>query len=122
MRQISLINKTRPFKTNLIVDFCETFLSNLRGLAWRKSLSADRGIVLEDGRESRLGSGVHMLGMNFDLTIVWVDSQLQVVDVRLARRWRTWALPRKPARYVVECAASRLGDFRIGDQLAFENA
>lgn len=73
-------------------------------------------------RESRLGSSIHMLGMNFDLTVVWLDSNLRAVDVQLARRWRTFTAPRKPARYVIECAASRFGDFQVGDQLAFQDA
>jgi len=39
----------------------------------------------------------------------------------LAKRWLTIAFPRKPARYVIECAVFRYEEFQIGDQLAFEN-
>ncbi|MEX1071495.1 MAG: DUF192 domain-containing protein [Anaerolineales bacterium] len=85
-------------------------------------LPANRGLVLADKSESRINSAIHMLGMAFNLTIVWLNSDLQVVDVRHAHRWRSLIVPRKPARYVIECAASRYEDFHIGDQLAFEDA
>lgn len=62
-----------------------------------------------------------MLGMSFDLSIVWLNSDLCVVDLGKARRWRSFLAPRKPARYVLECGASRFEEFQIGDQLAFED-
>lgn len=83
---------------------------------------ADRGLVLADKNESRVNSSIHMLGMMFALTIVWLDNGFKVVDVQHAKPWIWFAAPRKPARYVIECAASRHEDFHIGDQLAFENA
>lgn len=105
-----------------MAGFCESFGCKLRGLSWRRSLAADSGLILADKRESRVNSSIHMLGMMFALTIVWLDSDLKVVDVRHAKPWISFAAPRKPARYVIECAASRHEDFYIGDQLAFENA
>jgi len=61
-----------------------------------------------------------MLGMAFDLSIIWLDASLKVVDARRARRWRSFLFPRKAARYVLEFHASRIEEFHIGDQLAFE--
>lgn len=121
MRQVNIQNKTRNLKAGLTADYADSFASKLRGLAWRRALPAGRGLVLVEGRQSRLGTGIHMLGMSFDLAIVWLDSQLYVVDVQLARRWRSFLLPGRPARYVIECAVSRYEEFQIGDQLAFEN-
>lgn len=121
MRQVSIQNKTRKLKAGLTADYADTFASKLRGLAWQRSLAAERGLILAERSESRLGTGIHMLGMAFDLTIVWLDSEFQVVDLKFARRWRSLLLPRKPARYVIECAVSRYEEFQIGDQLAFEN-
>lgn len=121
MRQVKIRNTTRPFKTLLTADYAASFMTKLRGFAWQRSLPAERGLVLAEGSESRLGTGIHMLGMNFDLAIVWADSELRVVDVQIARRWRSLLLPGKPARYVIECAVSRYEEFQIGDQLAFED-
>jgi uncharacterized membrane protein (UPF0127 family) len=121
MRQVKIINRTRGLKRPLTADYCQSFLCKLRGLALRRKLAAGRGLLLADGSESRLSAGIHMLGMFFDLTIVWLDKNAKVVDVRRARRWRSFLFPRKPACYVIECGVSRYEDFRIGDKLAFEN-
>jgi uncharacterized membrane protein (UPF0127 family) len=120
MRQVSILNRTSPLKTPLVADYCDRFLCKLRGLALRPALSPGRGLVLADRSESRLSSAIHMVGMAFDLSIVWLDGNLKVVDARRARRWRSFLFPRKAARYVLEFHASRLEEFHIGDQLAFE--
>lgn len=122
MRRIQIVNHSHKLKSPLTADYCESFLCKLRGLALRRKLPANRGLVLADASESRLSAGIHMLGMFFDLTIVWLDNELKVVDVRRARRWRSFIFPRKPARYVIECGGSRYEDFRIGDKLAFQES
>lgn len=120
MRQISIRNQTRALKLGLQADFCDRFWCRLRGLMFRRQLAPQRGLVLAEAGESRLGAAIHMLGMAFDLTIVWLDSGYRVVDVRLARRWRSFLVPRKPARYVIELHAARFEEFHLGDQLVFE--
>jgi len=55
-----------------------------------------------------------------DLAVVWINSNNEVVDVRLARRWRPVYLPQRPARYVLEMQVERLNDFRVGDSVRFE--
>jgi uncharacterized membrane protein (UPF0127 family) len=122
LRQVKIINRTKSLKQPLVAGYCESFWCKLRGLSWLRSLAVDRGLVLADKSESRINSSIHMLGMMFALTIVWLDSDLTIVDLRHAKPWVSFAAPRKPARYVIECAASRHEDFQIGDQLAFENA
>jgi uncharacterized membrane protein (UPF0127 family) len=57
-----------------------------------------------------------------DLAVVWITDAGEVVDVRLARRWRPAYFPRRPARYVLEISPERLGDYQIGDKVQFEEA
>lgn len=121
MRQVAIHNQTRPLKSPLQAGFADGFFDKLRGLAFRRELGAGEGLVLAEPAESRAGASIHMLGMAFDLCVVWLDSQLNVVDVQLARRWRSVLLPRRPARYVIECAPSRYAEFQLGDQIAFED-
>lgn len=122
MRRVKIVNHSHKLNSSLAADYCASFLCKLRGLALRRELAAGRGLVLADASESRLSAGIHMLGMFFDLTVVWLDNDLKVVDVRRAWRWRSFLFPRKPARYVIECGVSRYEDFHIGDQLAFEES
>ena len=71
-------------------------------------------------KESRLDTAIHMLGMNFDLGIVWINSVDEVVDLRYARRWRSFIMPSVAAKYVLEILPQRLKDFNLGDKITFE--
>lgn len=115
-----MINRSRGLARPLHADWCDSFGAKLRGLAWRRSLGAEEGVVLVNEGESRANSAIHMLGMFFDLAIVWLDGEKSVVDVRVARAWRSILKPRMPAQYVIECAAERLNEFVVGDHIAFE--
>jgi uncharacterized membrane protein (UPF0127 family) len=121
MKKILVSNKSRRFKKQLKVRYCERFICKLIGLSFRRHLPDSEGLVLAENKAGRLSTSIHMLGMFFDLSIIWLDGDLKVVDKVLARRWVTFAFPRKPARYVIECAVSRYEEFKIGDQLAIEN-
>ena len=60
-----------------------------------------------------------MLFVSFNLTVVWINSEMKVVDKVLARPWRPAYFSRQPARYVLEVHPERWGDFEIGDRLQF---
>lgn len=120
MRKLALANRSRPLRGPLTVVLCESFFCKLRGLTFRRSLPLDEGLLLVQTRESRMDSAIHMLGVWMDLGVIWLDAGFEVVDRRLARRWRPIYLPRRPAQYVLEVAASRLLEFEIGDSLELE--
>lgn len=58
-----------------------------------------------------------MLFMWMDLAVVWINHTGRVVDVRLARRWRSFYVPKLPARYILEAHIDRIHDFQVGDQI-----
>ncbi len=120
MRAVRIWNLSRELPGVLQAHFCNTFACRLRGLMFRKKLSKNEGLLLAFDRESRLDAAIHMLFMWLDLTVVWVNAEKQVVDVRLARRWRPVYVPQRPACYVLEIAPSWIESFSIGDQLDFE--
>ena len=78
------------------------------------------GLLLVQGRSSRLDSAVHMLWMWFDLAVVWLDEDWVVVDVRPARRWQPFLMPARAARYVLETGITYLDRYAIGDELTLE--
>jgi len=100
---------------------CTYYLQNIKGLMFEPALPENGGILLDEHSESRLNTSIHMLFMNFDITAVWIDSQYQVVDVRLAKKWALAYFPKSPARYVLETSAQHFHDFHIGDLLEFSN-
>ena len=76
--------------------------------------------MLVQGSDSRLEASIHMMFVWIDLAVVWINSGGEVVDVKLARRWRPAYVPRRPARYILEIHPDRLDEFHIGDQVIFE--
>ena len=87
---------------------------------FRASLNDDEGLVLVEGRESRLDTSIHMLFMFFPIATVWLDSKFCVVDKCLAKPWRLFYAPHKPAQYVIEASPALLEKISIGDEVTFE--
>ena len=105
-----------------LVKYCDSFLCRLRGLAFRPALRADEGLLLVFGRDSRVDSSIHMLGVGFDLAVFWINNEMQVVDKIVAGAWKPAFFPKFPARYVLEVHASRIDDFEIGQTIQFQDA
>ena len=120
MQKVNVRNISKSLKSDLVLDYCATYFCKLRGLAWRRRINKGAGIVLVSKRPSKANSAIHMLGLFFDLSIIWLDSNKRVVDLALAIKWRSMLAPKSAAKYVIECASSRLSEFNIGDQIAFE--
>ena len=120
MHCVIIRNLTRPLPSPLRVRHCASFVCRLRGLTFRRQLAANDGLLLVQKRENRADAAIHMLFVWIDLAVVWVNADHKIVDVRLARRWRPFYIPQKPARYVLETAAKRLPEFQVGDRLRFE--
>jgi hypothetical protein len=118
--EFRLQNQSRALKNKLNLNKCVSFWCKLRGLAWRNSLPDHRGLVFILPTESRASASVHMFGMFFHLAIIWLDTDLKVVDIQKAYAWRSILFPKIKAKYVIECRISRISEFKIGDQLALE--
>jgi uncharacterized membrane protein (UPF0127 family) len=120
MRSVIVRNLNRPDILPVKAGYCSSFLCQLRGLTFRRSLGADEGLLLVQNRDSRVESAIHMMFVWIDLAIVWINSDCVVVDGCLAKSWRPAYISRRPARYVLEMEASRVGDFQNGEQIKFE--
>lgn len=118
---IAIENKNRMIGGILRVKYCDTFLSQLRGLTFRSSLGQEEGLVLVGRRDSRVDSSIHMLFVAFDLSVIWINSAMQVVDRVRAKSWRPAYFSKQPARYVLEIHPDRWGDFEIGDGVEFKD-
>jgi uncharacterized membrane protein (UPF0127 family) len=85
-------------------------------------IEIDKGLIIVENRESTISTSIHMMFMNYDIAAIWINSQMEVVDLQIAKRWRLSYAPQAPAQFVLEAHPSRLGEFSIGDVLKFENA
>jgi len=121
-KQIIIKNKSREIKSPPRIKYCDTFLTQLRGFTLRTRLSRDEGLLLVGTRDSRLDSSIHMLFVFFDLTVIWISSDMRVVDKVLAKSWRPAYFAKQPARYVLEIHPDRWGEFEIGETVQFKDA
>lgn len=120
-KTITIKNKNRQIEGVLRIKYCDTFLTQLRGLTFRSGLAPDEGLLLVGKRDSRLDSSIHMFFVPFDLSVIWIDSAMQVVDKVLAKSWRPAYFAKQPAQYVLEIHPQRWKEFEIGDGVEFEN-
>lgn len=114
-------NLNRTALTPIRARWCQSFFSRLRGFTFRARLEKNEGLVLVESRDSRIDTSIHMFFVWTDLAVAWVNSQNEVVDTALARAWRPFYAPARPACYVIEFHPARHGDFQPGDQVAFDH-
>ena len=118
---VEILNQSKNLSLPLKAIYCDSFLCRLRGLMFRKYLPVDEGLLLVYEKDSRMDASIHMMFVNFDLAVIWINSIGEVVDIVLAKQWKTAYIPKNPARYVLEIVPERLGDFTIGDWVKFQN-
>ena len=87
---------------------------------FRNSLDLEEGLLLVHRRESRTDASIHMLFVGMDLGVIWLNKSRIIVDKILAKSWKPFYAPKKPARYVLEIHPDRLPEFELGDELSFE--
>jgi uncharacterized membrane protein (UPF0127 family) len=121
MKTVEVQNQNKNLSSPLKAVYCSSFLCRLRGLMFRKTLPADEGLVLVYGSDSRMDASIHMMFVNFDLAVIWINSAGEVVDKVLAKQWKLAYLPKSPARYVLEIVPERLDEFEVGDRVTFIN-
>ncbi|MCJ7700050.1 MAG: DUF192 domain-containing protein [Anaerolineales bacterium] len=120
MTIVRVHNLDRPLKPCLKVNYCERFMCRLRGLMFHPPLGREEGLVLVGTRQNRRDAAIHMFFMRMDLTVVWLNTAYEVVDVQIAKRWRPVYTPAKPAQYTLEISTDWISAFQVGDRLAFE--
>ncbi len=121
-KEITIENKNRRIESPPRIRYCDTFLTQLRGFTFRSRLARDEGLLLVGTRDSRLDSSIHMLFVAFDLAVIWINSDMKVVDKVLAKSWRPAYFPKQPARYVLEIHPERWDEFEAGDLVQFRDA
>ena len=59
-----------------------------------KWISLNEGALFINKIESLVDLSIHMLFMNFDIAVFWVDKNNYVVDKVLAKKWHFFMLPK----------------------------
>ena len=88
---------------------------------FKKNIPDNQGLLLVQSSDSKVNSSIHMMFMWMDLAVIWINSDLTVVDRVLARRWKLAYFPRNAAKFVLEAGISHIDEFNIGDKVCFED-
>jgi len=111
----------RNLTTNTVIAYkvetCDTFWKRGRGLMFRQPLAKDEALLFVQKRESIAAASIHMLFVFFTIGVIWLDAQKRVVDKTLARPFRLYYAPHRPAQYFIECHSHALDFVHAGDQL-----
>ncbi len=120
MKIVKIVNANSP-TISVHAKYCDSFFDKLMGLMFKKSIDPGFGIIMAEALESRMNTSIHMLFMNFNITVLWLDKNFIIVDKVVARRWKLAYFPAKPAQYTIELHENRYDDFTLGDKLLLEN-
>lgn len=115
-------NLNKPTLSPACVEYCSSFLCRLRGLMFRSRLDRDAGLLLVEKSDSRLETSIHMLFVNFDLAVFWINSNLVIADKVIAKSWRPAYFPKAEAKYTLELHTDRWNDYEIGDMVDIKHA
>ena len=102
------------------VKWCDTFLSRARGLMFRRAIGEDEAFVFAESKESISLTSIHMFFVFFPIAVIWLDAERKVVDKVLARPFRPYYAPQRPAQYFIEGHPNILDKVQIGDRLELE--
>lgn len=120
MKTVKII-KSKPPQVTISAGVCDTFLTKFIGLMFRRQIDPHFGLIFSEKSESRLNTAIHMFFMNFDITVLWLNSDFIVVDKTLAKKWHPMYVPKKNAKYTLELHIKRFVDYSIGDKLQVVN-
>lgn len=118
MKRVKIGKSSSP-SIAVTLKYCDTFFSKFLGLMFSRELKPDSGIIIVEKNESRMNTAIHMMFMNYDITVLWLDKEMVIVDKVLAKKWTPFYASKKPAQYVVELHRSRFSDYSLGDKLVF---
>jgi uncharacterized protein len=109
---IRFANGNTVFRLEVADDDPERY----EGLSGRESMSYDRGMIFVFDQPGNYG--IVMRDMLFDLDIIWLDEQGQVVGLKKNAKPSSYPgqefRPNKPAKYVVELNAGVIEAENIG--------
>ncbi len=113
-----ILNKTKG--TNLgYAQIADTFFSRFKGLMLKRKIETGLVLKLPPGR-GRRGSAIHMFFMLIPLDIIFVNSNMIIVDLIHIHPWKTYT-PLSPAKYIIELEAGSIENSKteIGDEIDF---
>ena len=84
--KIFKLSKSTSPSDVVYVKICATFLSKFMGLMFSRELKPDQGIIIVEKNESRMNTAIHMMFMNYDITVLWLDKKMVIIDKVIGKK------------------------------------
>ena len=105
---MKLINKTKNLVIAEDVKVYRNLFDRFKGLMF-SNLGGNKAVILESQKESIDLASIHTCFVFFPLSVIWLDKDFKVVDVKLnIRPFSLLIKPQKAAKYVVEMKKDNL--------------
>ncbi|MDP2908332.1 MAG: DUF192 domain-containing protein [Nanoarchaeota archaeon] len=94
--------------------------SRFKGLRFSKPLKKKQAAVFTLDEESISGTTIDMLFVFFPIDVLWLNKEKKVVDIRRnVKPFTPIAIPKKPAKYIIEMKTGMTNNIKIGDKIRF---
>ena len=94
--------------------YFENFLSRLKGLMFKKNISLNQAGLFINKSENKVDSAIHMLFMNFDIAVFWLDKTNTIVDKRIAKKWGLIYYPVVKSQKILEKVTNQVCVYLVG--------
>ena len=101
------------------VKWCQSYWNHFRGLMFQTSIDPEYGLLFVYDSESIVQTTIHMFFVPFAISVIWLDAEQRVVDRKIARPWRPYYAPARPAMYFIEAHPSKIDQFEVGQSISF---
>lgn len=124
MKKTRIINKTKNFIISENAEIAKSALSRMKGLMF----SGPKDMILEGKKDSFVESAIHMCFMKYPIDVLWVNSDLEIVDISNAVPLNIFRpetikfyAPKRKAKYTIEIGAGKITGTEVGDKILFES-
>ncbi len=100
--------------------YFESFFHRLRGLMFKNKISNHQAGLFINQYENKIDSAIHMLFMNFDIAVFWIDQLNVIVDKRIAKKWGLVYYPKDKAQKILETHTDIYEKLQIGEKIIIE--
>ncbi|MBW6472413.1 MAG: DUF192 domain-containing protein [Anaerolineaceae bacterium] len=106
---------------NLEAWYFENFFSRLKGLMFKKDIAVNQAGLFINKNENLVDSAIHMLFMNFDIAVFWLDQTNTVVDKKIAKKWGLIYYPDVKSQKILETHTEIFEKLQIGEKIIIES-
>ena len=82
-----------------------------------KQIKDNEAILFINKKESLVKSIIHSLFVFYPIKVIWMNSNFDIVDIKIIKPFTLFVSPKKPARYILELNPKALKDIKINDKL-----